>query len=228
MSGELTFPWARELGDEQRSAFIDDLWGAAGTGDDLATLDAIEKVITSYRPPSIRDVLPCLLNQRQLQALTHLAAGETVAGARTLMDLSENQMGRLLQRTYAKLGAHGTTGAVAIAMRCGWLPDDVPQLPTGDTPRRRRTSRPTNAQDWRKRHRESAEHMRSHPGEWQLVGPYTTRIGLDSAANDIGKGRMKPYQPAGAFEATTTTVGDAWFVRARFIGAPDHTERQPK
>lgn len=58
-----------------------------------------------------------------------------------------------------------------------------------------------------------AAQLRREPGRWAVV--YEAR-GLSSLATQINRGAYAPYRPAGAYEATSRTVGDMHVVYARY------------
>lgn len=215
MAGDLVFPWAREYDADQLAAFLDDLWGAAGSGDDLTTLDAIEAVIAEHGPRTVH----CPLTERELNILTELASGETKVSAGRNLGLSTETVRARCQQIYARLGAKNIAHATAIAARHGWLRDRrvsaplvEPHAPLGWS--------------WIRKHKQYAAALRQRPGCQLPIGPYTSLSGARDAARNIRRGEYDPYRPAGAFAAQAARADQGHFiVRARYIGTPDIAER---
>lgn len=69
-------------------------------------------------------------------------------------------------------------------------------------------------------HRQVASKLRARPREWALVGTYGSSDSASSMARNIKMGRLKAYEPAGAFEATSRTVDKQARVYVRFMGEP--------
>jgi DNA-binding CsgD family transcriptional regulator len=231
MASDLAFPWARSYDADQLGAFIEDLWGASGGDNSLATLDAIERTISAHRPQTAADEQPkppvpppCPLNQRQLRALALLASGASYADVMRALGITENCLRSLLYRAYRELRARNATAAVAIAVHHRWLPDDALDLgiPYTSRPAMPRQSSPHS---WKVHYRDRANEMRAHPGEWLTIGPYQSNTGLLRAVTRITGGRIDDFRPAGAFEAVPCDDEIQWFIRARYIGTPVHQER---
>jgi hypothetical protein len=64
------------------------------------------------------------------------------------------------------------------------------------------------------RHLAIAEALRARPGEWARV----ERDGNAGLAHHIRNGKIKPYQPAGVFEATSRRTPAGVDVWARYVG----------
>ncbi|MFF3847981.1 LuxR C-terminal-related transcriptional regulator [Streptomyces sp. NPDC002328] len=213
MADDRTFPWAAALDADQLSAFIDDLWGAASGDDDLVTLDAIEKTIAAHRP----DPVHCPLTKRERAVLTELASGETHRTAARNLDLSPSVVHNITAELFTKLGVHNIAHAAAVAVHHGWLPElrvpeQVPPPPAFST------------SGWIRVYREAADELRAAPGDTQDIGPYTSYSGASNAVWRIRKGLLKPFQPAGAFEALAARQERGhWFVTARYVGEPTPT-----
>lgn len=221
MAGEpqaLAFPWARTYDADQLAAFIEDVWGAAGGGDDLATLDAMEKAVAAHRPPTPPS--PCPLSQRETEVLTLIANGETYESAGAQLGITGHTVRQYLGRVYGRLGARNAVHAAAIAARRGWLPGlTVP--PSAPAVLRR------SPRVWRDLYRASAAEMRARPGEPVVIGPYGSNSGARNAVRRIRLGLLEEFQPAGAFEATPARgERDRWLVRARYLGSPARTEQK--
>jgi hypothetical protein len=68
------------------------------------------------------------------------------------------------------------------------------------------------------RHRLLASEMKARPMEWALVGTYGSSDSAASMARNIKLGKLKAYEPAGAFESTSRTVDKQPRVYARYLG----------
>ncbi|MGW0993471.1 response regulator transcription factor [Streptomyces sp. NPDC002523] len=216
MSADLTFPWAREYDADQLAAFIEDLWGAASGDNDLATLDAIEKVIAEHAP----DPVQCPLTERELDILTELASGETKESAGRKLGLSTETVRARCQQIYARLDAKNIAHAAAIAERHGWLAGLRMPVPVEEPPVRL-------GRAWARRHQQHAADLRRLPGSQLPIGPYTSYNGARNAARCIRRGVYQPFEPAGSFDAEPVRANGGWIVLARFIGTPTTTtERQ--
>lgn len=218
MSGSpLTFPWARAYDADQLAAFIEDLWGAASGDNDLATLDAIEKVIAEHRP----DAVPCPLSKREIEILTEIASGETYESAARNLGISTESLRGRCPQIYARLGARNAAHAVAIASRHGWITGArVPAL----------TELPTRIvhgpMRWNRLYQAGAVEMRKQPGLPVEIGPYGSASGARGAARRIRKGLYGPFRPAGAFDARPVRADDGqWIVRASYKATPTSTEK---
>ncbi|CBG73067.1 putative LuxR family regulator [Streptomyces scabiei 87.22] len=220
MAGEsLTFPWARTLAAEPLAAFIEDMWGAAGGGDDIATLDAMEMAVAAHQPPTPQDSVPCPLSQRETDVLTLIANGETYETAGAQLEVTAHTVRQYLGRIYGRLGARNAVHAAAIATHQGWLPRlDVP--PPAPTVLRQ------SPKAWRDLYRARAAEMLARPGEPVLIGPYGSNSGARNTVRRIRLGLFEEFQPAGAFEATAVR-GDRgqWLVRARYLGSAAPTQK---
>lgn len=210
------FPWARSYDADQLAAFIEDLWGAASGDNDLATLDAIEKVIAEHRP----DPAPCPLTAREIEVLTEVANGEMYESAAEHLGLSVPTVRSHCATIYDRLGARRGAQATAIAAHHGWLPGLHTPDPVAPIPKR-------GPHAWKALYRERAAEMCQRPGEVVEVGPYGSRNGALSSAARISKGLMDIFRPAGSFEAEAVPINyTRWFVRARYIGMPGGTEQK--
>ncbi|MEW2250456.1 helix-turn-helix transcriptional regulator [Streptomyces sp. NPDC006975] len=208
------FPWARKLDTDQLAAFIEDLWGAASGGDDLKTLDAIEKVIAEHRPTRA-----CPLTKQQLEVLTLVAAGETYESAGLRLHFSADRVKNFCTEIYTRLGVRNAAHAVALGVHFGWLSDiRIPETVTTPVTYDPRT--------WRAIYRKSAAQMREQPGVPVEIGPYTSVSGAQNAAIRMRKGLWKEFQPAGSFEAKQQRTDAGYFVIvARYVGDPANAER---
>ena len=212
----LAFPWARTYDADQVSAFIDDLWGAASGDNDLATLDAIEKVIAEHRP----DPVPCPLSVREIEILTEIASGETCESAAGNLGLTVDSVRSRCSDIYTRLGARCAAQATAIAAHHGWLPDLRTPAPVARVPK-------LPPHTWKTIYRERAAEMRKKPGEVVEIGPYGSRDGARRGALRISQGLLDVFRPAGFFEAEAIPTDHArWIVRARYIGAPVNTAQK--
>lgn len=210
-----TFPWARSLTADQLSAFVEDLWGAAGDSDGRAALDAIERTITRYRPETV----PCPLSPRELHVLTLIANGRTYRVAARELGLATETVRSQCSTMYARIGARSGAHAAAIATHHGWLPRlDIPQ-PAPPVPQLRPV-------EWRQIYRDSAAAMRKRPGTVVPIGPFASRLGAGNALRRIRDGKGA-FQPAGCFHAerVRTTHGQ-WMVHARYLGAPSTNDER--
>ncbi|MHC3474630.1 helix-turn-helix transcriptional regulator [Streptomyces sp. 7R007] len=216
---DLAFPWARTYDADQLAAFIDDLWGAAGGGDDLATLDAIEKVIAEHRPErdasDERGAPPCPLSPWHLRLLTRIANGDTHVDAARKLGIKTNTIRVAVSRIYERIGARNAAHAVVIALSRGWLPAESIELPLPQETERRSPSA------WKRLYRQCAADLRATPGAWRAISAYQSRDGARRAADRMCKGLMDDFEPAGAFEATASVENGQWVVRARYIGIPN-------
>lgn len=206
--GKRVFPWARSLAPNRLAAFIDDLWGAAGTGGDLRTLNAIEQVIAAHRQPPMR----CPLSPREVDILTHLASGKTYEQAARAIGIAPDSLRSRMPQIYARLGARNGMHAAAIAISHDWLPDlavRAVEPPPLIVP---------GPHTWNKVYQDRANWLREHPGEPTQIGPYTAPGGARRAARCIRLGLFEPFKPAGAFTAqhTRSDLGH-WVVAATYI-----------
>jgi DNA-binding CsgD family transcriptional regulator len=219
MAGEpLVFPWARSYDADQLAAFIEDLWGAASGDNDLATLDAIEKVIAEHGPDV--SLPPCPLSPRELDLLTQIAEGETYESAARNLDISVHSARARVPQIYARIGAKNGAHAVAIALRHGWIADLHIPDPFEEVPR---VHGPTV---WNRVYRERAAELRQAPGSQADIGPYRSRHGARGAARSIRKGLHDAFSPAGSFDASTVRAARGWIVRARYIETPVNTAQK--
>ncbi len=60
-----------------------------------------------------------------------------------------------------------------------------------------------------------AVQLRRKPGEWALIYELKTTPAL---ATEINQGKLRPYQPAGTYEAVSRQVDGLFRVYARYIG----------
>lgn len=88
--------------------------------------------------------------------------------------------------------------------------EDPPAYYSGATKARK----PRRANEWRN----AARLMQERPGDWALVdeGEQFTEVG--GLANQIRKGRLAAFRPAGHFEAATRVVAGSHRVYARYVG----------
>lgn len=66
-----------------------------------------------------------------------------------------------------------------------------------------------------------AEALKTKPGTWALVRSYASPNAAASTAWLIRNGRLRAYQPAGAFEAKSRRSGDEGRVYARYVGGEE-------
>lgn len=211
----LVFPWARKYDADQLDAFIEDLWGATSGDNDLATLDAIEKVIAKHRPARV----PCPLTARDILMLTQIANGETYESAARNLGLSTETVRSRSGVIYDRLGARCAAQAAAIAVHHGWLPGLHIPAPVDRVPRQ-------DPSAWKALYRERAAEMRKRPGDVVEIGPYGSRQGAHQATVRISKGLIDIFQPAGFFEAKAVpTSHGRWVVRARYLVTPVDTAK---
>lgn len=216
MTGDsLVFPWARSYDADQLAAFLDDLWGAAGNGDDLTTLDAIEEAIAAHRP----EPPACPLTERQLDVLTQLANGGTHDSTARALSTTPHAVRNCCTEIYARLCVRNAVQAVAVAAHHGWLSSlHVPALLDGPPAH--------GPAAWRVIYREAVARMRKQPGVPVDIGPYGSYSGARNAVWRIRNGLLAEVQPAGDFAAQAIPTGPGQFiVRARYIGAPNTAER---
>lgn len=211
MAGEpLAFPWARTYDADQLAAFIEDLWGAASGDNDLATLDAIEKVIAAHRP----DPVPCPLTEREIQILTEVANGETYESAASNLGLGLETVRSRCAIIYDRLGARCAAQAAAIGAHHGWLPGLHVTQPAERVPQ-------LGPHAWKTIYRQRAAEMRERPGDVVEIGPYGSASGARNGVWRIRDGLFTEFQPAGSFDAEAVrTDHGRWIVRARYIGTP--------
>lgn len=57
--------------------------------------------------------------------------------------------------------------------------------------------------------------LRRDPGRWALIVEGGTHSSMGSL---ISRGKIRPYSPAGSFEAVVRTINGSYNVYARFIG----------
>ncbi|MGW8329427.1 hypothetical protein ACWGLE_16135 [Streptomyces sp. NPDC055897] len=77
------------------------------------------------------------------------------------------------------------------------------------------TRRPSNSEF---RHADAARKLKAQPNEWARVQKRKKRGDAATAAYQIRNGLLAAFRPAGAFEAKSKTVGDDYFVYARYVG----------
>jgi hypothetical protein len=213
MAGDnLAFPWARTYSPGQLAAFIEDLWGATSGANDLVTLDAIEKVIATHRPP----VKPadCPLHLVHLSALIDAANGEAPKDSATRLGLALPTIYTRRQRAITRLNAETVDQAVAMCVVNGWITREDLVLPQPVTRR--------SAGGWTRLYRESATRLRRRPDEPLTVGPYTSSQSAKRSAYRVRNGLMKQFKPAGSFAAEPLRVSRLWHIRIRYVGQPDH------
>ena len=213
-----TFPWAKQLDAEQLSAFVEDLWGAAGGDEDLVTLAAIEKVIAEHRPDDAPvHQVPSPLRQRELRIITLLANGETHDSVARSLDVSTHTVRNLLTEIYGRINVQNAVQAVAVAMHHGWLHGlQIPQLPPPPA-----QVQHLHPRAWRAIYRQQVTKMRAEPGARVPIGPYASYSGSHNAAWRMRKGLLQEFQPRGAFDAQAIrTQHGHWVVLARYLGEP--------
>ncbi|GHA00952.1 response regulator transcription factor [Streptomyces echinoruber] len=218
------FPWARHLSADQLAAFLEELWGAAGGDNTLATLDAVESVIHTWRQTTGAthdDPSPCPLTERELDILTQIANGATYQIVAHSLGISTVTVRTHVSKIIDRLEVQNATQAVAVATRAGWLtglriPQPSTKPPSG------------GAISGLARHRTRAAELRAAPGSEAVVGTYGTRHTARSTASGIRRGQLSPYQPAGAYTAWySRKAAGMWVVHARYLGEPTTTEGTP-
>jgi DNA-binding CsgD family transcriptional regulator len=208
MSGDsLAFPWARTYDADQLAAFIEDLWGAASGDNDLATLDAVEKVIAEHRPGG---VVPqgCPLTEMLLAIIIEGANGVGPRATASRLGISHVTVYKRRERAYERLGVRSLGQAIAVCMAHRWIPRDaliLPDLPGGSFAPGR------GVQEAR------AARLRGQPGTWQPIGTYGSRRSAQVAASRIRTGTIAAFQPRGAYEAQPYIDDGTHTVRARYI-----------
>lgn len=216
---ESVFPWAVALPAEQRSAFVDALWGAAAAENDLEALAAVDKVVAEYRPMDAQ-ALPCPMSQRELTVLTGLACGATYAGLGERMALAPATVQRTVVDICRRLDVKSEQEAIEVAARHGW----VPALHIPDPAARQTLHGP---QAWRRHYRERVAEMRRSVGKPVQLGPYDSHSGAYNAARKINKGLWQEVQPAGAFSADVEPDQHGqWVVMARYLGEPSPATKE--
>lgn len=215
-AGGRAFPWARTYDADQLAAFIEDLWGAASGDNDLATLDAIEKVIADHRPEPADEAhdLFCPLTETQRAVLVAGVNGELPHATARRLQLKPTSVYGHRARAYKRLGVRTLAQAIVVCVAQGWITRDTLNLP--DAP-----ARPFGNQ----RHAECAALMQRQPRQWKAVSTYASRGAALAVASRIRTGSMTAYCPPGAFQAEAVTrVGadgaPVHRVRARYVGAP--------
>lgn len=212
MTGDFVFPWARTFSPVRLAAFIEDLWGAASGGDDVATLDAIERVIAEHRPDDYGVTPGCPLSERETEILTQIANCATYEEIASSHAVTLATVRSHANRIYQQLGAKGAAQATAVAAHHGWLPDV--HIPAHAEPIPRRSP-----QTWRILHQQAAAAMRRQPGTPVELGPYRSRSGAVKVIGQIRKGLISDFRPAGAFTAELDQRGRGhWVVCARYTG----------
>lgn len=214
---DLAFPWIRRAGAQRLAAFIDDLWGAAGSGDGIEALDAIEKVVAEYRPASARHSYErtpagCPFTETELEFIALLAQGETQAGVARALSVSMSTVQARLKNLYDTYGFRNVTHAVTVCAHFGWLPADTFPMPKPYTER--------TPQQWRRVYRQSAAELRACRHTWLSIGPYRGPAGSHRSAERIRKGFIADFRPAGSFEADPAFEDGNHIVRVRYIGEP--------
>ena len=93
----------------------------------IARPDLMERIVDGMRESILSDSLAPTLTPRELDILTHVAAGSTNREIAELLGLSVQTVKNHLSVTFHKLGVPNRTHAVMYASRQGWLElDDVP------------------------------------------------------------------------------------------------------
>lgn len=64
----------------------------------------------------------------------------------------------------------------------------------------------------------TAAALRRAAGEWARIGLYRNAATSGSVANQIKRGKLAAFRPAGAFEAVSRTVDGQHRVYARYVG----------
>lgn len=209
MDGSYALGWARSFDADQLAAFIDDLWGAASGDSGLDTLDAIEKVLAEHRRVEIP--AGCPLTRTQLSIIIASANGEEPQSTARRLGIARTSVYTRRDRAFRRLGVRHMTHAIAVCMAHGWIKADDLRLP--ELPRRTATGHLTL-------HQQAAADLREDPGTWQPVTTYANRRTAQVAASRIRRGRMTPYRPSGAYEATAVTEGRTHRVDVRYVGRP--------
>jgi len=93
----------------------------------IARPDLMERIVDGMRESMLSDSMAPTLTPRELDILTHVAAGSTNREIAELLGLSVQTVKNHLSVTFHKLGVPNRTHAVMYASRQGWLElDDVP------------------------------------------------------------------------------------------------------
>jgi hypothetical protein len=62
-----------------------------------------------------------------------------------------------------------------------------------------------------------ARQLRQRPGEWALIIEGFTHSSMGSL---ISRGKIRPYAPAGTYEAVARAISGAHNIYARYVGEP--------
>lgn len=68
------------------------------------------------------------------------------------------------------------------------------------------------------RHAKAADTLRDRVGEWAVIDVSDRAPIAHSMASAIRTARLRPYAPAGSFEAVSRKVDDEFRVYARYVG----------
>lgn len=63
-----------------------------------------------------------------------------------------------------------------------------------------------------------AAQLRQRPGEWARIATRSTASNAASTAHSIRSAKLRPYAPAGAYEAAARTEDGVHSVHARYVG----------
>lgn len=70
------------------------------------------------------------------------------------------------------------------------------------------------------RWRTTAGELRKHPGRWAKIAQYPSSHSAYSLADRVRHGRLKSFEPGGAFEARAAAEPGGGSVWARYTGGP--------
>ncbi|MFI1767457.1 helix-turn-helix transcriptional regulator [Streptomyces sp. NPDC020800] len=159
----------------------------------------------------------CPLTRRQLEVLIRTANGENCEQIGPHLGIDPKSVRKHRQGAMRRLGVNSTPSAIAVSLVNGWFPNGALNLPALP----RRVSRVVA----RNTYRERAGELRKTPGEWGVVAHYASSPVARQSAYRLRTGAFKAFRPTGSWEAEAYTQDGTHGVRARFIGIPNHAER---
>lgn len=68
------------------------------------------------------------------------------------------------------------------------------------------------------KHQAIATKLRKHPGEWALIGTYSSANSAASIAHMISHGKATAYTPKAQYEGTSRHIDSKYCVYARYVG----------
>lgn len=70
----------------------------------------------------------------------------------------------------------------------------------------------------RGKHFAIAAELRTRPGEWAHIVSYANQRTAGSVAYGIRNGLQRAYEPAGAYDAVSRSLGEEYRIYARYVG----------